>query len=472
MIASTPLEEIRHSLNWWLLRLRLRDAVVWGTRGLLGGLALALGVALAARVRPLFTVPELINVSAALAGGGLALFAAAAWLWPRDRLHAARFFDRAFGLKERTSTALEIAAGGLGAPARLAEQQLEDTLSAVRAVETLDGLPVRVARREWLALLALLAALAVSLALPNSLEASVGQQRAVQQAVKQTVQQIEAAREAIAADPALSQDQKDELTQPLEDALQRLQQGNLTREQAVAVLTDAEQKLQQLADPQSQEQIQSLQSAGEGLKNNASTEALGNNLANGDFQRAAQDLANLDTSNLSQSEQASLANELEQAANALKDTNADLAGQLQQAADALRQGDPQAAQQALQQAAQTLSQSSSQLSQAQAAAQAAGQVGQGRQAVARAGEAQRATSGDPGVSAPGDPGQQAQPGQASQQGQAGQGQAQGQQQGGQGVGQGQGSSQGQGQGQTSGGSGRGESNGEAQGGQAGQGSPE
>ena len=275
MIAATPLDEIHRSLNGWLLRLRWRDAIAWGVRGLSGGLAAGLGIALVARFRPLLTAPELAEICAGLGGAGLLLLGLGAWFWPRNRLDAARFFDRLYGLRERTSTALEIAAGKLGAPARLREQQLDDTLSAVRSVDAGEGLPFHIARAEWLTALALIAAIAAAALLPNPQEGRLAEKRAVAQAIEQSVQQIEAIRQAIQEDRALSEEQKAELSQPLEEAQRRLQEGDLTREQAVAVLTQAEQELEQLADPQAQEQIQALRTAGEGLTNNATTQGLG-----------------------------------------------------------------------------------------------------------------------------------------------------------------------------------------------------
>jgi hypothetical protein len=55
-------------------------------------------------------------------------------------------------------------------------------------------------------------------------------------------------------------------------------------------------------------------------------------------QEAAEDLQSLDTSQLSQADQETLAQQLERAAGALSETQPELAGQLQAAAQALRAG--------------------------------------------------------------------------------------------------------------------------------------
>src|SRR3972149_519531 len=110
MPAGAPLTDLDAHLSGWLLRLRLRDALVWSVRGLALGLGVGLGLSLLARLRPLW--PPLVvaawSLGLALAGLGLAL--ALAYFWPRQRLVAARYFDRLFGLSERTSPALELAA--------------------------------------------------------------------------------------------------------------------------------------------------------------------------------------------------------------------------------------------------------------------------------------------------------------------------------------------------------------------------
>jgi len=467
MIASkmplggpASLQQINQSLNLWLLRLRFRDAALWGVRGLIGGLAAGLGFALMARLRPLFSVPDLLTFCVGFAGGGGLLSFVIAWLWPRPRLGAARYFDRVYNLKERTSTALELVAGKIMAPERLAQQQLADALSAAHAVDPAEGLPMGVPRREWLLMLVLLAGVAASLVIRNPQDPLLAQERAVQQAIQETAQQIEAIRQNVLDNPALSAEQRERLTRPLEEAQQQLQEGNLTREQAVAVLTQAEEQLQQLADPRALAQLEALRSAGEGLTNSELTAQLGQDLAGGELTAASRDLANLDVSNLSPAERANLAQELQQAAESLQSADPELAAQLQQASDALQRGDTQAAQQALNQASQTLAEASGRIAESQAAANAAGQVGQGRQSVARAGPSTQSQQGQ------GQGQGQGQPGQGQGQGQPGQGQGEGQ---GQGQGQSQGTGQSQGQGQGSSGAGRGEGTGQAQGGPAGSG---
>jgi len=110
MVTNVYLHEVDEHLSGWLFRLRLREALIWSVRGLVGGVGAALGLSLMARLRPVLPVPALVAFSISLALLGFALALALGYFWPRPRLAAARHFDRLFSLAERTSTALELAA--------------------------------------------------------------------------------------------------------------------------------------------------------------------------------------------------------------------------------------------------------------------------------------------------------------------------------------------------------------------------
>src|SRR6266852_2022582 len=106
MNTDPSFRELEGRLSNWLIRLRLRDAVLWAPRGLTAGLAIGLALSLLARLGPFETVPVLAGQAGGLALAGLGLAVALAYSWPRPRLASARYFDRLFGLAERTSTAL------------------------------------------------------------------------------------------------------------------------------------------------------------------------------------------------------------------------------------------------------------------------------------------------------------------------------------------------------------------------------
>jgi hypothetical protein len=436
MLANAHFQEIDEHLSRWLARLRLRDALMWSLRGLMAGLAVGLGLSLVARLRPLLPVSTLVLLSAAFALSGLALALAAGYFWPRPRLIAARYFDRLLELAERTSTALELAASTDSTPEWLIRDQWADAAAAARNADPRGRLPFAIPRSDALILSILVAALALSLYLPNPQQITLAREQAVDAAVAEQVKQIEALREEIENDPNLTDEQKEELTKPLEDAQEQLKNGDLTQEQAVQILTQTGEELRQLADPNAIAQADALEQAGEGLSQNGTTQPVGEALSNGDLQGAAEALANIDPSQMTEAERQALADQLEQTAQQLESTNPELAEKLREAADALRRGDVEAARSALQEAGRMVSETGRAAEQARAASEAASRVDQAQRAVAQAGGSQQGQQG------------QGQQGQGQQgQGQQGQGQGQGQQGQGQGNGQGQqGGQDGQGQG--------------------------
>src|SRR3990172_3495491 len=126
--------ELHQYVSIWLLRWRLKEALVWAVRGLGGGLAAGLGLSLAARLTPFLSLPTLLQWSLSLALGGFALAGAGALFWPRSALAAARTFDRLFALAERVSTALELSERPGDAPAWLRHDQAADALAAAKRV--------------------------------------------------------------------------------------------------------------------------------------------------------------------------------------------------------------------------------------------------------------------------------------------------------------------------------------------------
>jgi len=451
-MTDPAFREVEQHLDAWTLRLRLRDAFVWSLRGLGAGLAAGLVLAVIARLRPFLTESMLIGLAAGfgLAGFGLAL--ALAYFWPRPRLLTARRFDRLFGLAERTSTALELAASPAGlAPDWLRRDQWADAAAASRRADPRPHLRFRLNLREGLASLAVSAALVAAIAIPNPQQAILAQQIAVDQAIAEQVEALEAIRAEIQTNPDLTDEQKDTLTQPLDDAIAQLQDGGLTQEQAVQILTEAQQQLQQQTDPDAQAAADALADAATALSQNPTTQAAGDALAAGDLDQAAQALSDIDLSQLSPEELQALATQLETAAGQLADTNPAIAAQLQAAADAIQAGDTAAAEAALEAAAAAVAQAGDAAQASDAAGEAAAQVAEAQDAVAQAGDGQGQGQG-----------------QGDGQGQ-GQGDGQGQGQG-DGQGQGQGDGQGQGQGDGNGqgsGSGNGSGQGDGQGGTAG-----
>ncbi len=439
MNTEQPFNQLLAQLHTWNGRRRLRDALIWLPRGLLVGLLAAVVVAAVARLRPLLTNQEVAYLALALAGVGL--LAAAVWLlWQRHPLpEQARFADRQFLLQERASTAVEIHDGVINTSPLIAEQQLQDTLTAVQQVNTRALLPFRLNRQDWLVIVAAVLLLVTAVVLPNLQETELLRQRGIDKAIAEQINQLEALSEEIRQNPLLTEEQKEEILQPIEQAIEGLGAGDVSQEQAVATLSEAEAELRSLAANSSAEQLrQQLQQAGEPLANNPNSQSLGQSLQNGNLAQAGAAATQLadQLPELSREEQLALAEDLMATAQSLVGTDDQLAQQLAQAAQALQNGDIAAAQQALREAGATLQQRAQEAAAAQQANQAANALGEGRQSVAQAGgqppNPDNLLPPNDGRAGPNDSlGQSPQPG-------PGQGQGQGQ-------GEGDGSGQGQGQ---------------------------
>ncbi|MCB9438239.1 MAG: hypothetical protein H6673_14785 [Anaerolineales bacterium] len=393
----------------WNNRLRLTRTVVWLPRGLLIGVLVGLMIATISRLRP-WLLPEQILQNALVAVGIMGVLTLVTiWLWPRPARTAAQEFDRRFNLKERISTALEITSGLITAPPMFAERQLEDARVAANRVEANHHLPVKVNWLEVALLVLALVGLAAAILIKNPFEGEVIAQRELQQTIDQQIEQLEQTREQIENDSTLTAEQQEELTQPIDEAIEALQNPDISQAEAVASLAEAEQELREMSqDGQSRTERAANSAAGKQLRANPNSEQAGEALEESDLNQAADELEQLanELDNLSEQERQDLADQLEAAADALQETNPELADQLREAAEALREGDTQRAAEALQDAANTMNQQAqANQQQSQAANQAADQVNQSRQDMSGT-QDQQAGNQQQGNQQQGDQGQQ------------------------------------------------------------------
>jgi len=417
------IQDVTHTLHGWIRWLRFQRALTWALRGLVVGLAASLvigavGLWQARLLRAEFLSLILYSAFILSLVSGLA-----AYLWPVPSLKAARFFDLKFGLGERVSTALELSRQNV--TNELTHRQLEDAFENSRRVKPSRDLPLRFQKLEGLFAILLVVLFGLIWFRGEAWFAAAAQRRAVEQAVAEQAAQIEEIIRQIQNNEALTEEQKQELVAPLEEA-QRALEENPSLEGAVSILTSAGEELQAMSDPQAEEAAQAFREAGESLagEEGSPLQSVGENLAEGDIVSAASELANIDVSQLSAEEANQLADQLEAMADSLEATNPELASELNQAAEALRNGDTAAAQQALNRAAQAMARSGQQIIRSQTAGEAAGQLQEGAGQVIAAGGGQ-------------------QPGQTPGQGQPGSSQSGGTTQGA-GAGSGQGEAQGQG----------------------------
>ncbi|PWH11889.1 MAG: hypothetical protein DDG60_15965 [Anaerolineae bacterium] len=381
-----PFEELLWHLKRWIRWRRIRRGVTWGVRGLSLGLLLALLWGTVGLMQGWFLREEfllfiaLVSLTVTLVSGGCAA------LWPLPHLQSAREFDRAFHLRERISTALELHQTPGVTWEELQRLQLADALAAARRVHPYRDLPLRIRPFEIILPILLSGLLLYGYAQSGSFFQAAQQARQVQAAIQEQSQTIQEILQQVETNPTLSEEQKKALTAPLQQALDELQTSP-DLERSVSVLVSAGEKLQTLADPRVETTAQALQQAGQqaAAQENSPLQAVGEQLTQGKPTNAATELLKLDPAQLSAEETKQLAEQLREMAQAVQQSNPQLAHQLNQAAQALERGDATAAQQALNQAAQSMLQVGQGQAMNQAAGQAATQMQQGAQQILAAG---------------------------------------------------------------------------------------
>lgn len=287
-------------------------------------------------------------VTCAVAGAVVAL---AGWLraWP-SWTQVAELADSRLGGRERLVTALQFAAEG----GWLYDRQREDAATFATSADLAALGPFRWPWRA-LAVAALAGAAALTLAiLPNPALQDLRRHQAARAAQEQSAGQVEAvARQAAAqARPGEDPAKRQALQSELQKAANNVRKAP-DPQSAVASLTQSQDALRQLQDPNLASKQDAAAAAGRALENNPQASKAGAALNQQDLKQAAGELGNLAQSlpNLSTAQRQQLAQSLAQAADAASG-DPKLSSSLRDASNALQKGDTQAAQQALQAAAQ------------------------------------------------------------------------------------------------------------------------
>jgi hypothetical protein len=409
-------------------RLRLRDGVEVGQRTLWFAGVAAVLVQVAGRVVPIkglgwWTIAPVVGWTMIVAGAAL--------LRRQSTLHVARHLDRELGLKERIATAVFLEGavhakeGGRGEG--LVALQRQDALAALASGRTFA---IRWARVP-LIVAGALAGAAIALALvPNPMRGLLGEREAFAGVAQQEAAAIERLRDEIAEQPALIEQEREELLRRLTELAAELRANQGSEEEALADLSRAEQELAEQVDPDAAAKQSVLMSLSTQLQA-LSKEATGQDAAAAEdaLRALAEAMADADVGQQAEMTKA-LAQMAAQAAQAGNDALAQAMARMAQAAEAGQAGEADKAAQA---AAAAMAEARQAMAGQQALRRALEQIGESRRAMSRAGDAEST------------------PGHGEGEGQ-GQGQELGQGEG-QGKGGGERQGQGQGQGQSAGGGG-------------------
>ena len=374
---------LRQFLTYIRREAGLRGAL-WG---LVGGLGAAVVLGICARLWPILLPRELGLLSLLLpAAAALGAFLVR-YLEPRTPMAVARQSDTRMGLAERLATALAVEQGQIAPPPDLAAQQRADARSAAARADPAQAFSIRPSPHLLWASAALVALIVTNLLLPNPQEARIRARLEEQEAIEEQVTRLEDLRVEIEADQALTEETREILLEELDETIADLQEGDLTREEALARLAEAEERLQALQDDTVAAQAAELQAAGQAALDEAATEEVGQALTEGDYAAAAEALSEMgeQIAGMSAEERAAVAEQMERMAEAVQGTNPELAEALREAAEATRQGDAEATQQALAQAAAATQQAGEAIGEGQAVNQALAQIQEGKSAIAQSG---------------------------------------------------------------------------------------
>ncbi|MBI5953948.1 MAG: hypothetical protein HY865_20020 [Chloroflexi bacterium] len=388
----TTINQLSQTLGQWIRWMRLQRALTWYLRGLAAALGLSLlaggiGLYQARLLKQEFLALILFCVAALPLA-----FAIAAYFWRIQPMRAARYFDRVFHLGERVSTALELQ--NENHSVEIVQKQLDDAVSVSRQIRPRRDLPLRFPKLDLALALFFTLLIGTLWFRGETLFAAASQQRAVEKAIAAEQAEIEEIIKEINTSESLTNEQKEALAKPLEDAMKELK-DNPSVEGAVSTLVRTSEELKALSDQQALQTQQSLTETGSSLASQEGSplEAVGKDLAKGNFAGAASELANMDLSQMTPEHLQQLAEQLESMASSLAATNPQMAQQLMNAAQAIRSGDMAAAQQAMSGAASQMVQAGQQITAAQMATQAAGQLQQGAGQIVAAGGGQTPSQG-------------------------------------------------------------------------------
>jgi hypothetical protein len=371
MATQATFQEQHDGLNrlvrTWKRRQQLQMTLLWLPRSLIPGLIAGIALLLIARSRPLLTNDQIIMVTLgaiAVSVVVMLLIVWVIWLWSRTSVQSANIFDVMFDLGERVSTALELIEGRIYTNTELINFQVQDAWERAKVVNYTDRLPLIWDWRSWLGAIFLLLAFIILLLLPNP-QAEITRQFENQQgAIEDAAETVEPIRDNVATDTTLTPEERARLLEELKKATDTLAEPEVKPEEAYAALSDAESELQQQADNLNQSvenQRTAMEQAAEALRN-LSTMPQSAPDSDQDTIPTLEQLQQ-EMNGMSEAERMETANALEQAADALQETNPEAAAALRQAAEALRQGDIQAAQEAMQEASEAMQQGQQQMQQ-------------------------------------------------------------------------------------------------------------
>lgn len=376
-INKSKRSELDSILSGWESRYKLRLLSLYLPRAIIAGLVISIVIGVIGYSQRLLYAQNLAVMTLAISGIAGLLAVLYVQLFPRQRQATAQYFDIEFGLKERVSAALELIDGRIQTHPEIESMQLADALQTAHAINPQQDIQMDFRQREIIAMGVLLVAALAMILVPLI----VGQapiQENPSAAVRAAQEDVREMIETVATDTDLDEIDRDELLNALEIALERLEEEDISDEEAFAAMSQLESEIteveNELQDTLSLNQS-SLESASESLgdyvppsesQDNATTEEtapMENTIPAGQQLQQALDQMADDAQTMSEEEAQAAADALRDAAEELAESNPELAQSLRDASDAFEIGDNQTAQEQLDNAQQQLQQQQQQMQQ-------------------------------------------------------------------------------------------------------------
>jgi len=239
---STELELI---LDRWEQRYEWRLLSRTVPRSLIAALLLSLVIGAVGYWRFRLPAEHLALIAAGLCALGGILNILYTLVFPRSLPEKARYFDIKFGLRERVSTAFELMHGRIKTHPEIEARQIADALMRARAIDASERIRMDFRPRE-LGLLLLLMVTMVGLVLLPAIAGESFLPDLPSAAVEEAKEDLSEIIETVAKDTDLDDVDRQELLEALEIALERLEEEDISEEEAFAAMSQLQADLEAL----------------------------------------------------------------------------------------------------------------------------------------------------------------------------------------------------------------------------------
>ncbi len=345
---ATELELI---LDRWEQRYEWRLLARTVPRSLIAALLISLVIGAVGYFRFRLAAEQLALIAAGLCALGGIVNVLYTLVFPRSLAEKARYFDIEFGLRERVSTAFELMHGRIKTHPEIEARQIADALAHARAIDPSERIKLDFRPRELGALAALLIVMIGMILLP----AIVGEDFILDPpsaAVEEAKEDLREMIETVAKDTDLDDMDRQDLLEALEIALERLEEEDISEEEAFAAMSQLQAELEALENKledtidldqstteaalEALEDFIAPSETGEQSVESASETDASSNL--GDMLEGLEELTQ-DAAQMSAEEARAAAEALERAAEYMEQMNEELAEQMEMLAQALENAD-------------------------------------------------------------------------------------------------------------------------------------